>query len=651
MNDKKRVFVHNTQLNPPAWLAGVVAACFVLTAGCQALKAQAQAAEPRVLGADATTSSAEQEDGIITKWEQHWTVDKDGTVHRREHKLFKYLNSRPIRATADPRLDYNDTTDELIIHTAQTHLPNGTVLPVPDYSRNVVGPDDVAGWPAYKDWRQIVVSFGGIEDNAVTDLDYEVVTRPGVLPWIDADLRLDDDYSVSERIVKVTLPANHPRPKVLITNIQQEAAQRAPTTSGGMTTYTWTWKDLPNTRDEPQSPGWHHRCARLLFSTCPGGNEWVKTILDAAEHAAKPGDAVRHFAKTAIEDEPDPKEQVRLVAKKLHDSFNLVDSHKAMRDLSCRPAEEVLKANYGNQLEAGALLAAAIRSLDIPASLMVAVDAEIMEENVPTGSAFAGLVAAAPLADETVYVHPGHGIIRNPGSWGKHRLLAIDERGSVRDVYVWARGEKKPSQLRITGKIKIADDAKPSGELRLHLTGACYDPADLENAGAQESLIKGLVGRVLSDANVSSHSVTTLSDELLRATANMASKESLKEVAGQHVIKLGDGPAFLASFPLPLDRSYRRTDVQLRGAFTEYVDISIEIPEGWKASILPNKLPKASGSWGSLHQQVEADGQTIRLRRVVTVTKDRLTPGEFGQLREAVNHLRAAQSLLIALEH
>ena len=65
------------------------------------------------------------DDAIILKWEQHWTMDRDGTIHRRDHQWVKLLNTRPIRRYGDPRLDFVNDRDELIIHTAQSHLPDG----------------------------------------------------------------------------------------------------------------------------------------------------------------------------------------------------------------------------------------------------------------------------------------------------------------------------------------------------------------------------------------------------------------------------------------------------------------------------------------------------------------------------------------------
>ncbi len=623
----------------------------VVSTACHPPLAQAQLTDRPAPDLSVGAAQFPDEDGIILRWEQGWTVDRDGAVHRRDHKWFKLLSERPIRWVADPRLDFVHGRDELIIHTARTHLPDGTVLPVPDYSFNYAGPDDVAGWPEYTDWQQMVICFGGIENNAVIELDYEVVTPAGVLPWIDADLRLDDDYPTVDRVVTVTLtegsPIHHKVDHVAPSNVRFHES-----TADGLATYRWAFANLPGSPDEDQSRPWQEGSGRLRFSTCPSAARWVSATLEPVDRAGQPSDSIKKFAESAIEEEADAVQQVRKIAKKIHDSFNIVTSPKAMRSLQCRPATDVLLANYGNPLESAGLLLATLRSMELKATPSVGIDATRWDESgglLPTESAFAGVAVRVDLPSGPVWVHPEHGVFQNPGSWGRHWLLGVDEAGKLQSAYVYARGEDKPSELEITGKIAVDKDAKATGELRIRATGAFFDPAKLETTDAQEKQIENLVGRVLSDVDVPGHSVVTLSEEVFRATASVGSKDSLEELNELHLVKLGDGPAFLPEIPLPLDRSYRQTDVQLNGRFHERLDLTIELPDGWQAFVLPAAMPPVRGSWGTLEQSVEGREKTIRFRRNVSVMTDLISPGDFESLRQAVNELKANQSLLLVV--
>ncbi|GAG13716.1 unnamed protein product, partial [marine sediment metagenome] len=181
-------------------------------------------------------------------------------------------------------------------------------------------------------------------------------------------------------------------------------------------------------------------------------------MLDRVDRAGRPADTIKKFAESAVEDESDPAQRVRKVAKKVHDSFNTITSPKAMRSLSCRSAADVLRANYGNELESAVLCLAAVRSLGMTASVAVGVDANLWDESdkvAPTASAFAGVVVVVDLPEGPLYMHPRHGVFKNPGGWGRHWLLSVDDAGSLLPTYVYARGEREPGELHIAGKVTV----------------------------------------------------------------------------------------------------------------------------------------------------------------------------------------------------
>jgi hypothetical protein len=624
---------------------GIAAAWFVLAAasGCHAVAAQPALTESRPPDLKPGAAQYPDDDAVFLRWEDHWTLAKDGQVSHREHRWVKLMNSRPIGRFGDPRIDYCDGQDQLIVHTAQSILPDGTVMPVPKYSFNLAGPDDVAGWPAYAGWRQQVICFSGIQDNVVLELDYEVVTQAGVLPWISAEVRLDDEYPVVERVVSVTVPEG----TAVHSDVEGEvgeAGKPAKSSDGGRTTFTWMLTKLAGAPVEPQALPWRERSPRLRFTTCPSGKEWISTLVKRVEEAAQPSDAIKKFAEAAVKDEADPVERVRKVAKKLHEAFSVIESAKAHRSLTCRSADTVLAAAYGNTLESAAMAAAALRALGFGASVEVAVDALAWDEQVPVDAALAGVVLNVTTPQGAVWVHPQNGVFRSPGNWGKHWVIGLSESG-LRATYIEARGEKQPSEIQITGKVTVDAEGKAAGELRLHLTGAFYDPLRLETDAQQESLVKNLVGRVFEDFKLTGHAIATLSDDELRATAKVASKDALKSLGARRLLTFGSGPAFLDDVPLPLNRSYRKTAVDLVGQVRETIDLTIELPEGWTAAALPASLKPVSGNWGTVAQQVEVDGRNVRFRRTIDLATDLIAPGDFGALRSALNELRAAQSV------
>jgi len=590
-------------------------------------------------------------DAVILRWEQSWRMQKDGTVSYRDHRWVKLLNSRALGAFADPRIDYCVGQDELRIHAAQTTLSDGRVVPVPPYSFNVAGPDDVSGWVEYKDWQQKVVSFSGIEDGCVVELDYEIVTRPGVLPWLEAEVRLHDDYPVVERAVTVAVPAGAPyRAKVFNAPSGQDVSEERE--EQGLRVRAYTFRNLAPRRGEAQSLSWPRRDARLAFTTCGGPEDLVKTCLQRVEDAAKAAEEIRRFAEKAVEKEAAPRERVRKLASKLADSFTVIGSPKAWRPLTCRPAEQVLHANYGHPLEAAAVLAAALRAIGLKVIPLLAVDADLWSDEAPVRSAFWAVVLSVETPDGGLLVHPQHGLLQNPGPHGRKWLLRPAEDGRLTKTYLATRAEKTTSELSLDARLSVAADGKVSGDLRIALTGGFYDPAGLETAAQQESLVRSIAGRVAVGVDVGGQAITALSPDRMAATAKLAAKSPLKMVGRNYVLHLGDGPAFLPEFPLPLGVATRRSDVSLPGPLAERVDVIIELPEGWKPLIAPRSVKAVKGAWGEAVQTVEVEGRTVRLSRRVSITTDCVPVEAWPSLREVVNDLKAdaARTLLAGPE-
>ncbi|MCK4872801.1 MAG: DUF3857 domain-containing protein [Phycisphaerales bacterium] len=587
-------------------------------------------------------------DAVILRLEQHWTIKRDGTVHRREHRWVKLLDRRAIGRYADPRINFSDGTDKVIIHSARTYLPDGTILPVPDYSYNIASPNDLSGWPAYIEWQQRIISFSGIENGCVLEFDYEVITQPGVMPWVSADLRLHLDDPTVQRIVSFQVEGGvllHAQ----VTGMPGPYEPEGFVSSSGWRAPRWTFDMLAADTDEPQAPPWQERGGRFMFTTCPSAEAWVGTVLGAVENAAAPTERIEALARDAVGDEQDLRLRIEAVSKKLRDTFNFVTSPKSMRSFRCRPAGDVLVDNYGNPLESAALLLAAYRSLGIEAEPMAAVDTRTWREDVPTDSAFVDVVIAIETDDGPMYVRPQHGTFTNPGDWGSHTLLTLDQDGGLQRMNIVGRGDEQESTVEITGVLHLEADGAAEADLRVSLTGAFYDPEALDTTDAQQARSKAIVNRLLPGFDVDKHALTTLSDDAFAATISVRS-DDLDEVGAQHMLKLGDGPVFLTEFPLPLDRPHRRTDVELAGRFAEHIDLTIVLPEGAVATIVPASLPEVTGSWGSIAQTVMRDGSTIHIVRDINVI-DRISATDYPVVREAINALRAPGSLYLAYTH
>ena len=201
---------------------------------------------------------ADPPDAVIELWEQHWTLNADGSTvyHQKQHVR---LNSdRAYREFADPRITYNVDTDELELIAARVKMADGTYREPRKYSRVPLVSGSSAGWPAFANIKQHLIVMAGIEPGCVVELEYKITSKPGARPYLAADVRLDHRYPVR----KHTLTVNPP-PGVAV----GWHARRAKGGDMPGTLETFTVENLPGMPSEPQALPWQAHCTRLAFST------------------------------------------------------------------------------------------------------------------------------------------------------------------------------------------------------------------------------------------------------------------------------------------------------------------------------------------------------------------------------------------------
>lgn len=580
-------------------------------------------------------------DAVILRHEQVWMLSEDGSIRLAEHKWVKMLSPRAIPRVADPPIDFREGAEELNILIARTFTPDGRAIDVPDYGRNLISPGGAADWPAFADLRQWVVSFSGVQPDAIYELATERVIKPGRQRWLAADLRLQEHFPTIERQVTVTVPAGV-RLAHRIDNQPAEAAFEH-ATAGSQRTYRWSFKELPACEDEPASARWQERCGRLRFTTCQSPGAWTSALLEAVEAAAEPDDRIKAFAADAVGDELDATAKVRKIGDKLKATMNYVGDAEAWAGGRVRPAGEVLESSYQNAPEAAALCVAALRAAAIDASPGVAVYAPTWHDDVPVDTAAEAFMVSAKTGDDTVWLHPNEGIADGFGHWSRHTLLALDESGELRR-FALADEQRDPlAQLYVRGKLTIGDDGTLTGRLHVRLTGRFVAAESLRTDEQKKSRIGSIAKSLVPGLKVADLSVSELSAGRFEAEANVELPDPLDSVGQLRTLTLSDDLPFQETVALPLDRPDRRTPVRLASPFDEDIELAIEFPEGWTAVATPAGLDRASenfAAWARIGQDVEASANRLRIHRQVRLATEEIAADDFARIRDAINTLR-----------
>jgi hypothetical protein len=607
---------------------------------------------------------AVQPDAVIELWEQDWTLNADGSSVRHEKQHVRLFNERAYGEFADPRITYNEDTEQLDILVAHTRQPDGSYCELPDYAHVLVVPNSTSGWPALAGIRQHLLVMSGIESGGVVELEYKVTSKPGARPFLAGDVRLDHRYPVGDRKITVTAPLETP-----LRVITTAAPPGALTGSGSH--YECHVKDLPAAPDEPQAPPWQSRCPRLIFSTAGKASDWLKVRLGQIDAAADSWDFVAELAADWTKDAPDDTAKLRALQEKLAATFNFLDLPVEWRPAGPRPAAVVLYTNYGLPNEAAAALLALARAAGLKVLGGILVRDELWNHEVPQDGAVAAYVvllqpgqgSRAEVASsgeggdhQPVLVSgdypevwdPHHGRVLRDSRWAGCTLLPVPDVLLPRvSLARWTAADE--SRCCVTGKVTLGEDGNFTGTLSLHTTGLFTAAESLRTSDAQKSRLAALLGRVLPDLNIENFVVKTLAAGEFEAAAQVKSSKPLTKLQDRFMLLLAQDGPFLADVPLPLAYSRRELPVRLTGAFTEDVELTVEWPEKWRLED-PLSVPQIRGDWGNVSQTTATDKNTARLRRHTQVLRPELAPEDFQAFRTALSQVRGEPARLLLVK-
>ena len=612
-----------------------------------------------VCAAFAAPLTAANPDAIIQDWVENWTLNADGSTeyYFKQHVLLG--SDRTYHEFADPRITYDVNTDKIEIINARVQRADGTYRDLVDYSHVQVSPQASAGWPAFTSIQQHLLVMGGIEPGCVVELEYKITSRPGAKRQLAADVRLDHQYPVRRREIRVETPTNVEWTSAFGGVTPRQVEQAMKYTGKGETKLNemvlsgfglrgWVFEKLPGVPDEPQAGPWQARCARFSFATADSAERWVKDTLGRIDAAANESPLITKLAVEWTEDEFQATDMLRVIQEKLSGSFNFVTFDTSWQPAGLRPAAETLRSNHGLAEETAAVLLSLARAAGIPARLGLLVNDDIWTDEAPQRSLVAAYVVLLDHDGVTEIWDAQRGRIVRDDHWAGHTVLALTD-GKLQRTALPAWTDADESRCGIVGNITIDEDGKFAGELSLRTTGLFVSPERLRASGGQKSRVKALVRRVLPDANVKSFDVTALGGGEFAAEVKIESSDALPKIGGAYRLQFAENGPFQANVPMPLAYSERVNPVHLTGPFDEDIKLTITWPAGWTLEAMPRERAASSGDWGQVQQRIRPAEDGLTVMRHTRVTRAPMPAKDFLDLRGPLNELRteAARTLIL----
>lgn len=591
--------------------------------------------------------SAAEPDAVVLRWDQHWTLRSDGSSIYHERKDVQVNNERAYGDFADPRITYDADAQTVEVLAARVKRPDGVYVELPPYGRTEVAPYASAGWPAFAAIRQVVLVLSGIEPGCIAEVEYRLTTAPGGPAFLAADLRLQDRYPIVSRTVRVDLPRGVELSPVH-SNIDERACHYSfQQNSDGTSTHSWAIARLPAQPDEPGALPWPLRAARLTFSTAPDAADWLRMRLDAVVTAADSSERLTRLAVEWKQGRVAPDDVIRSMQERLAARLNFVEFGVPGRPTALRRASAVLDSGYGLPAETAGVLLALASAAGVPARPAMVVRDDVWVEAAPQDAFAESYVIETSVSGVREHWHPQHGRVTRDRRWAGCTILSLDGDQIVRTP-IQAFDNPDESVVAVAVRAAVEADGTLAGTVNLRVGGLFVAAGGLRDATAQKARLAELIRRVLPGVDVADFTIGLLSSTTLEATARVKSPKPLERVGGAVRITLAQDGPIVAELGLPL--SYARVDqpVRLAGACTETTELIVTYPDGWVLEAAPAAISR-SGTWGRVGQDAAEQGNRLTLSRSTRLPARDLTAADWGEVRSAVNAIRAESARTILL--
>ena len=632
-----RSIINATVLTPPSTLRrlGPAAASVLLLTFCTGCAAPLHADQGRT-----ASDSLNTPDAVFELWQQDWTLNADGSIVYHENKHLRLNSDRTYRSLGDPRIAYNQDTDQVEVLGARTKMADGTYVELADYSTVEVAPDASAGWPVFGNIIQKVMVMGGIEPGCVLETEHQITTRAGTRPHLAADLHINNRYPVRARTITVTIPRGKELSPFVSGLPEAGYVYTFEQNANGSTMHRWDFAGLDGQPNEPQALPWQQSGVRLAFTTAPDADTWIKERLATIEEAAQESPLLSKLAQDWTKDENTDAEKLSTLQGKLAGSFNFVNFDVAWRPAKPRPAPDVINSSYGLPAESAAVLLALARAAGVPVQPALLVADHVWDGKAPQVAMVSAYVVTYNGPDGLETWHPHDGRIRRDDHWAGYTLLGVEGSKLVRTrLPAWTSADD--SRCTVTGDVTIADDGKYAGTLLIKTAGLFVSPNDLETGEGQKRRLRSIVNHVLPGAKLADFTLKSLTSNAFEAEAEIESSEPLDQLHDCYQLELAETSPALADVPIPLVHSRRLSPARLVGPFDERVDLIMTWPEAWNVEAIPGGVEPVDGEWGTVTQTITPTDAGLKLERHIRVTKRDLPPADVVALRKPLNELRS----------
>ncbi len=552
------------------------------------------------------TDEQKNADAVYLKQVKEYTLNADGTSsYHYYHKMLynSYLSIN--RFYGETFVVYNPQFQTLKVNKSETRMADGKIVKSPGNAFNEVLPSSAADAPAYNYLREMVITHVGLERGATVELDYEIQTKNGFMPFFFDRVSLCESSPVKEVEMIVRVPKGEKLNYNLIN--QPIGADCKISSDDKYDVYKWKSLNLNAFSHEPLQPEGLASYPFLTFSTTD-----FSTVFNFLKGNLTNTFVQDNASKDLLKDASKGWDKINLIRNYVAMNINTYGVQPQLTGYRFRSPEEVWQSNGGTEGEKAVLLSAMLK--------------------------LAGFNAQTAIAG---YNHNFCKEVGFPGSFDKYwvkveyegetRTLSaiIDDHSDIPGTRLAIALSDDISQLNFENQVKPLFKATLNANLILTNDVKLSGTANLTLNRFDSN--KGLLIGIPSSAFLSAKTVTT-KDSIIHSIT-FTNPDLAEKVDGYFMLnlpKITQGISSVAIGDLPLKRV---TSIELPGSFNETYSFSFTIPSGLKIISPANKTIVENGLGLCSIELGERNGKVV-LTRKISITKALIPAENYADFRQ-----------------
>ena len=566
-----------------------------------------------------------KEDAVLLLESRHVTLDTDGTLATRVHRVVWIGTSVGIRGYADLRVPWNTATSRLDVEVLRTWMdgrwwPDESVISETAVVSTL--PYAVNRADDYTSMRETMLLHDGVELPCIMETAYTITETglPGagglfVMPQRDASVRTEFQLKVPGAV----------DPKFEIFN-----AQELPTISDETGSRVWSWRveNVPALRTPLSGASAAYEPA-VVWSTW---TDWT-TLRDhwrgIFDEAAVLDEALTDSLQTWIEDAPSPWSRVQAVVDQVNKSVRAVHYSDRFWTYQPRPAVRTWETAYGHPLDRAVLTAALLRSAGYEVTpIFVGRGNRLVGEEVPRLRGLGSLHLSIK-GDPAGLYDPDRGVLS-----GQAPLIGLPLWRTDQYVEPFLGNSPWPHRFEVTVTLEPGEEGFWKGTGQFQGSGVFCPQGDMAGMGdGARDYLAGVIGAVIPGATLNRTNPEIFHQHQVVFGFGLDAEKPEAENSGRTRLVVGAPAHGLMSRAagVHLYEENRSSPVMLPAAMEQWVKIRIKT-DGDGEYFLPAELSLVNEAGEFTVNTTEKDGW-ITIERELKLNSDSYPAEMWPQLR------------------